>query len=449
MRLQGYHQESLLLPLSMKDRKEPWNTLFPSITITLLPEYYFMPIPAERALLDYFGLANLKGWGLENKTMIQAAGAITSYLSSNKKDALAHIDNLEVVRQSDFLQIDRATLNHLEILSSLRDKDTRKSLAGVMDRTRTAMGARLLREWLCYPLYDIKKTRARHDIVSFFLSEGHLLTDMQDLLSNIPDIERISGRAALGRISPRQVLGIATSIRQYTKIYKLIEERHFEFLLKSIEIKDLTPLAKEIEETITDAPPHQVGDGNTIREGVNPDLDHSRALQYDSKGFIARLENKERERSGIDRLKIKYNRVFGYYIEVPNSYKGNVPDDFIRKQTTANAERYFTPQIKQYEEQILEADDRIRETEIEVFDALVNRVKKELSTIKQLARIISRLDVLASFARCARDYDYVRPVVEEGTDLEIKDGRHAVIEHFLGTNEFIPNDVFLNPRINR
>ncbi|MBN1233595.1 MAG: DNA mismatch repair protein MutS [Candidatus Coatesbacteria bacterium] len=437
--------KELLLPDSMKDRKNPWNSLFASITITLIPDYYFMFHQAEKAILDYFGLSNLDGWGIESKPMIRVIGAITTYLSANKKDALLHVEAVEVISSNDYLKIDRSTLSHLEILHSKRERDSSRSLAGILDKTDTPMGARLLREWLTFPLYSISKIKTRHDIVDFFTEDGLFLAEIKSILSKISDLERILGKLAMDKANPRQILNIATAIRSHQKILNLIGEKNITKLYEALKTVNLSNIAEDIEQTIQESPPLQVGDGTTIKEGVSEELDSYKKLTKNAQEIIAQIENRERKRTGVDRLKVKYNKVFGYYIEIPKSFKGELPEDFIRKQTTLNAERYFTAEIKEYEEKIYSADEKINEIENGLFKILNSRIRKSMHNLKHLSKIIASLDVLCSFAKCARDFTYIRPEINDSNSLEIIEGRHPVIEQLMPYESFIPNDLFINP----
>lgn len=398
------------------------------------------------SLLKQFGTISLKGFGIEHlKHAISACGAILHYLHDTKHDKLQHINSIARLDEEMYVWLDRFTIRNLELFSSNHEKGT--SLLQVIDKTVSPMGSRLLKRWLALPLKDIKRITERHDAVEGFINNYEETEKLRNLLGNIGDLERLISKVAAGRVNPKEVLQIKRSlitieeIKHHTQSFENIPAiQRLREQLNACE-----SLKNRLEKEIMEDAPLMVSKGNVIGAGVNTELDELRTIAYSGKDYLVQIQQREIERTGIPSLKIAFNNVFGYYLEVTNVHKDKVPADWIRKQTLTNAERYITPELKTYEEKILGAEEKILAIEAKLFEQLVSDMGEYVSAIQLNAQLLAGLDCLSSFADLARNNHYFRPVLNEEFSIEIKEGRHPVIEKELPVDtEYVSNDLLLN-----
>ncbi len=418
--------------------------------------YLYLLDQAEHSLTQHFKVQSLDGFGCQGlRASICAAGAILQYLQFQLRRSVEHIQRLRVAQTSDVVLIDAASQSHLELVSARGGNQ--HTLLSALDRTCTPMGARKLRHWVLHPLRDLEVLTQRQDMVSAFLDEPILLGQLRTLLKEIRDLERTSSRLSQGSGNGRDLQALAVSLEVVPSLKTLLNESYgsneaykvpFETL--SARLHDLTPLCQEIQRAIADEPPMQIKEGGVFREGYLPELDELRNASTLGRQWIADLQNREIERTGIKSLKIKYNAVFGYFIEITKANVGSVPTDYHRKQTTVNGERYITDELKRMEDKILGAEERSKALEYEEFVALRGRVLEHLARIQETAEAIAILDSLGSLAETARLFNYTRPVLNETRNLFIRDGRHPVLDQNLASGErFVPNDITLEPEESR
>ena len=415
------------------------------LTISAVESWTFGLDHALRTLTDHFGTSTLEGFGLtveDNASSIAAAGAALTYLRETQRGSLDHIQRLEFCDRTDYLSIDPATFKHLEILEGASG-DRAGSLIQEIDETKTPMGGRLLRSWLTRPLSHRESILDRLDSVDELVTESITRTKLSDTLSSIYDLERLIVRVVLGSAGPRDLVALKVTITAIPPIRTLATSLSAPLTRRLIDgIRDLGDVQDDIEQTLIDNPQAFARDGGMIRDGVDSELDEARSLSQDAKHSIAAMEVAERERTGINSLKVKYNRVFGYYIEVTKSNLHAVPDDYHRKQTIANGERFITPSLKEYERKALGADDRIILREQELFANLLTRVSTHAPDIQAAAHALSALDVLLSFSVTATHRNYCKPRISDDSELQLSDARHPVVER--RTESFVPNDLTLN-----
>ena len=419
---------------------------FPDIYITPLDEWAFVQEAAEDKLLKQLGTGSLKGFGVDSYPLaVTAAGALVIYLEQTEHTGLRNICSLSRIEEGRFVWMDRFTFRNLEIFQSNAGREG-VSLAETIDRCSSPMGARLLRQWLAMPIMDRGALNERYDIVEFFTKNEEKLSDLRGLIENVGDLERIISRAATGKILPREMMQLGRSLAQMQPIRTLCGEEAPAALHKLLRgMKNCSALLGKITSTMAENPAVQIGKGEVIARGVDRRLDELREISEGGKGYLLQMQEREVERTGIGSLKIGYNNVFGYYIEVRNSFKGQVPPEWVRKQTLVNAERYITEELKEYEEKILTAEDDIARMEGEIYAALVGRVQESIRDIQANCRVVAALDVLQGFARQAIDRGYCRPVVDASSILDIKAGRHPVIETLMPPGEeYVPNDVYMD-----
>jgi DNA mismatch repair protein MutS len=412
--------------------------------VTRVDPWVFGRDSAERALLDQLKAHGLEGFGLlEHPSAICAAGALVAYLRDTQKADLAHIRTIRFRERRDALLIDATTLRHLEVVDSIEGR-REHALLGVLDRTQTPMGARLVRTWLLRPLVALEAIQARLDAVEELGFRVAERGKIRETLRTIHDMERLVSKAALGTVTPRDLLALRGSLTGLPRLRALLTDVHAP-LIDSLagELDDLSDLRDLIASTIADTPPALVRDGGAIREGVSEALDELRSISRSGKDTIAALEDSERARTGIASLKVRYNRVFGYYIEISRSNLHAVPADYIRKQTIAGGERFVTPALKEYEEKVLGAEERSLELEQRLFEELRLKVAKESPRVQDAARVVAQVDVLAGFAEAAALQNYAKPLVHEGDDLNIEEGRHPVVES-VSRDPFVPNDLAMS-----
>ena len=412
--------------------------------VTTADAWTFEPEAARRALLDQLRVHGLDGFGLEGRTAaIQAAGGLTTYLRDTQKADLAHVRAIAYKTASDCLVIDPITLKHLEVVAG-SEGGTKGSLLDEIDRTVTSMGARLLRAWLLRPLVSLERIRDRLDAVEELAFRTTERGKFRETLKSVHDLERLVARAALGTAGPRDLVALRQSLAAIPRLKLLLEPLQAP-LVRSLtaSLDELADLRDDIERTLIDEPPAFARDGGFTRDGVDAGLDELRAISRSGRQVIAEMEERERERTGIGSLKVRFNRVFGYYIEISKANLHAVPPDYHRKQTIAGGERFTTPALKEYEEKVLGADERILARELELFEALRLRVAAESPRIQESARALSALDVLAALAETAAVANYTKPHVHDGEDYVVTDGRHPVVERY-AAGAFVPNDIDLN-----
>lgn len=410
-----------------------------------LDDWVFTEASAREKLLKHFETKNLKGFGVEHlKNGIIASGAILQYLDMTQHYQIGHITSLARIEEDKYVRLDKFTIRSLELIGSMNEGGT--SLLDVIDHTISPMGARLLKRWIVFPLKDVKPINERLDVVEYFFREPDFKDFIEEKLHLIGDLERIVSKAAVGRISPREVVQLKVALQAIEPIKNACLNADNESLRKIGEQLNLcASIRDKIAKEINNDPPLLVNKGGVIADGVNQELDELRHIAYSGKDYLLQVQQRESELTGIPSLKIAYNNVFGYYIEVRNTHKDKVPADWIRKQTLVNAERYITQELKEYEEKILGAEDKILILETQLYNELVAELADFIPAIQINATQIARLDCLLSFANAARANKYIRPVVADDDILDIKQGRHPVIEKQLPAGEkYIANDVYLD-----
>jgi len=414
--------------------------------ITTYESWHFELGNARQALLDHFKVATTEGFGLGGKPLAErAAGAIIQYLGETQKAALRQLSSLKTYSTSDFMPLDPATRRNLEISETIRGRERRGSLLWVLDQTRTLMGARLLYRWVNQPLIKVEEINRRLDAVEALYHDTILRARIRELLKQIPDLERLVGRVRQGIASPRDLVGIRKALEVVSQIREALGENDHTPLRSIYQGLDPVPqVVSLIAKAITDDPPGTVGAGGVIKPGFSKELDGIIEAARNAKEWIARLEARERQRTGIKTLKVGYNKVFGYYIEVTKSNLSAVPPDYIRKQTLVNAERFITPELKEYEALVLNAEERIAELEAQLFRQVCQEVAQESPRLMATASALAELDVYASLAEVAERNGYVRPIVDESDEIHIIEGRHPVVELTI-SEPFVPNDVHLTP----
>ncbi len=414
-------------------------------SLTRLDEGSFDLDAATDGLREHFGVADLSGFGCRGmKPAICAAWAALDYATRNARSELPHLSRIRPYTVSSCMVLDQATRRNLELTRPLRGTGRKGTLIALLDRTATAMGGRLLREWLAYPLLDLRRIRARQDGVEALVGEAGLRRELRAGLREVADLERIGGKVAQGTAGARDLAALRRSLEALPRTFELLGTLP---AFAPHVPRDLAgDVAADIARWLVDDPPQQITEGGVLREGADPLLDELLALSRDGKGMIAAMADRERAATGISSLKIRFNRVAGYYIEVTKANLHRVPEHYRRQQTLKNNERYFTPELKELEEKILGADERRKALEYERFCELRERVAGQLGRLQALARTVAAVDALASLAEVAADYRYVRPEVVEGRDLEIVAGRHPVVERMDLGERFVPNDIHLSHR---
>lgn len=400
----------------------------------------------RRKLTTHFGLQSLKGLGLEQRpASIAVAGAILNYLELTSHTELGHITTLRSIDRLSYMRLDSFTLRSLEILAPM-NREEGKSLLDIIDRTETAMGGRLLRHWLSFPLIDLGEIHRRQRIVGDLVRGHELRRTFTELLLGIGDLERLASKAAVGRISPREVRQLAVSLRQINQLGTLASSSDSADLAQiATRLAPTEELISDIEHTLTEEPPSALGRGATIAPGISPELDELRQLSTHGKDYLLQLQRRESERTGISSLKVAFNNVFGYYVEVRSTHKDKVPEDWTRKQTLVNAERYIFPELKEYEEKILGAEERIASLESRLYAELLVRLSRFIRALQQNARLIAEVDCLTALSEVAVRDRYACPVVDDGLIIDIRAGRHPVIEQQLPFGQtYVPNDVHLD-----
>ncbi len=413
--------------------------------VTERPAWYFDPYQTQQRLLKHFGTQTLEGFGItdKDKDLIPAAGAVLEYLNETQKTTLGHIQSLRKVNPRQYLQIDPTSLRSLEILQTLRSETRKGSLLHSLDHTQTGMGGRMFRTWLCLPLYDLVAIEQRQDSIQELCASESELNEIHSFLSQIWDIERIAARISTFRASPRDLLALARTLRQIPQLRSILQGFNADLLARLAEGCDsMDDLAETLEAGIEPDCPTHLRDGGVIRSGFHEKLDHLRSISKDGQSWVLAYQKEQIERTGIAHLKVGYNKVFGYYIEINRSQADQVPPDYVRKQTIKNAERYITDQLKSYEEQVLGAEEKALQLELQLFEQLRRLSAEYVDRLQTLAHTIAQTDCLASLATLALRRGYIRPVLTEAHELVIRDGKHPVLAESLGA-EFVPNDIEL------
>ena len=412
----------------------------------LLDSWIFEEAFATESLLKQFQTHSLKGFGVEHlHNGIIAAGAILYYLKDTEHPNLQHLTSLQRIDREEHLWMDRFTVRNLELISSGNDQEY--TLHKVLDNTVSPMGARMLKRWLVLPLKDRSKIQERLDLVEFLIKETDLRTQLSQKIKQCGDIERLAAKIPLKKINPREVLQVAKGLQQVDLIKQSCASSKNDYLKRLADaLNPCTYLSEKILAEIQENPPAALNKGSVIREGVLEELDHLRKIAHGGKEYLVQLQQKESERTGISSLKISYNNVFGYYLEVTNSHKSKVPADWIRKQTLANAERYITPELKEYEEKITGAEDKIAVLEQELYDKLLMELQDYIAPMQVNGTVLALLDCIGCFAQNAIQYNYIKPEVHDGLELELTESRHPIIERHLPAGEsYISNDITLDP----
>ncbi len=421
------------------------------VMISPLSERYFDSESCETILRDHFHTATMEGLGIETFPCgICAAGALLQYLFETQKTDLSHVSSVTPYRTESYMVLGASTMRNLELVETLREKEKRGSLLWVLDKTKTAMGARMLRRWIEQPLIDKGGIDERLDAVSR-MNEAEISTEeMREYLGPVYDLERLVGRISYQSANPRDLLALKTSLSMLPHIRSLLRDFPCELIDRLYEeLDDLADLCALLTESIEDDPPLAMKEGGIIRDGYSEEVDEYRNAKTDGRRWLAELEARERERTGIHTLRIKFNRVFGYCLEVTNSFKDKVPDDYIRRQTLTGAERYTTPELKNLEDKILGAQDKLYALEYELFCGIRQRMADNMVRIQKTAGIIAELDVLASFSVVSRRNHYIRPDIREDGIIRIKQGRHPVVEKMIRSESFVPNDTELDTKNKR
>jgi len=418
-----------------------------SIRISRMEDWIFNFDYAKELLLNHFKTVTLKGFGVENLSAgLMAAGAVLNYLQDTQKSNLSHLNKLSVYNPSEYMILDHSTKRNLEITYTMQEGIREGSLISILDKTETAMGGRLLKKWISAPLRTLEQILQRQNSVEELYKEKKFRKDLTEHLKEIGDLERLISRVSTGRATPRELIAVKTSLKKIPFIKEIL--KHFKInTIKQIEasLEPLNDIVEKINEAIVDNPPNQITDGGIIRSGFSAELDELRDIAIHGKEWIANLQKSEREKTGIASLKVNFNKVFGYYIDISNAHKNKVPESYIRKQTLVNSERYITPELKTYEDKILNAEEKIGDLEYQLFNEIRSLIAQQTEAIQNNAKLIAMLDCFISFAECAAQYKYVKPELSLGDEIEIVDCRHPVVERILPPGEkFTPNNCKLN-----
>jgi len=437
----------VLLPNSMGDKsREDLRNRFPSIQFTCRPDDTFDFEYADRELRDAFDLATLKGLELDDAPeAVRCAGATFSYIQETQRDTAPYLRPPRRYAPGHYVVLDGNTQRNLELVESLRDKSRHGTLLSVLDKTRTSMGGRMLRRWLLHPLVDVEVIRQRHDSVAELVDDAETRLRLREALQGVADLERLLSRLTSQAGNARDLAALGRSVQRFPDV-RLALRPCRSGLLKTIrdDSDPLDDVATLVADGIADEPPVTIHDGGLMKDGYDDELDRLRELVRGGRDWIATLQQGESDRTGIPNLKVRYNKVFGYYIEVSKAHVNKVPDDYERKQTLVNAERYVTPTLKSREEEIVNAQENLNQLEHDLFVALRKRVAQEAARIQAVAEAIATVDTLLSFAEVAASNDYVRPQIDESGALDIRDGRHPVVEELVPRGTFVPNDATLD-----
>lgn len=424
------------------------RTVYPFVenkAIFQLEDWAFQKDYALDKLLTHFQTNSLKGFGLDDSSLgVIAAGVIFAYLDDTHHFDLKHLTRLQRMDLSQYVWMDPFTIRNLELVQPAHPKGV--ALLDILNQTTTAMGGRLLNRWMVTILKDRALIEHRLAFVDYLLTNDSVRDEIRNQLKQLSDVERFAAKISTGKISPKQLMQLADSLKVIAEIQSVCHQQKKSILAQLFSTDtELAQIADFIYEQLSEDPPHLIARGNVIGKGVSPELDRLREIQFSGKDFLDQMRDREIEKTGISSIKIAFNNVFGYYIEVRNAHKDKVPSDWIRKQTLVNAERYITEELKTYEQQILGAEEKILAIETQLFQALIEKLITKINTIQQNAQKIAFLDVVSTFAEIAFRFQYQKPILNDGFDLDIRNGRHPVIEQFLDAGtEYIPNDVLIN-----
>ncbi len=439
--------EALLMSgLDMDLFRERFNML-----IEPMDDRYFAEDAALQVMLDHFHVSSAEGLGIsEYPCAICAGGGLLTYLFETQKTDLSHISHVTAYQSDGYMVLGTSTVRNLELTETLREKEKRGSLLWVLDKTKTAMGARMLRSWIEQPLIHREEIEKRLDAVDALCKDPISCEELREYLEPVYDLERLVSRISYKSANPRDLIALKTSLQMLPHILNVIRQLDAPYFQEAADQFDaLEDVADLIEQSILEDPPLAMKEGGIIRDGYNADVDTYRKAKTDGKQWLAEYEQEEREKTGIHTLRVKFNRVFGYCIEVTNSFKDKVPETYIRKQTLTGAERYTTPRLKELEDEILGAEDRLNALEYALYADVRDRIAETFTRIQQTAQIVASADVLASFARVAQQNRYVRPKINTTGKLSIKNGRHPVVEKMIRNDGFVPNDTVLDNKSNR
>ena len=429
-----------------RNRKQQFEQYFGSKFFTFqLDDWVYTEQTAKQKLLKHFGVKNLKGFGIDHlKSGIIASGAILQYLEMTQHTQIGHITSISRIEEEKYVRLDRFTLRNLELITPMNEDG--KSLLDVIDNTISPMGSRLLRRWVVFPLKSEKKINDRLDVVEYFFREPQFRELLDEQLHRIGDLERVVSKVAVGRVTPREMVQLKIALQAIKPIKTACEHANNDVLKRVGEQINLCELIRDrIDRELHPDATQLVNKGGVINDGVNEELDQLRSIAYHGKDYLLKIQEREVEKTGIASLKIGYNNVFGYYLEVRNTYKEQVPQEWIRKQTLAQAERYITEELKEYEEKILGAEEKILSLETKLFNDLVVDTQEYIQQIQTNANLIARLDCLLSGAKTAQEHKYVRPIIDNSDIIDIKQGRHPVIETEMPVGEeYVPNDIMLD-----
>ncbi|MCL1932552.1 MAG: DNA mismatch repair protein MutS [Candidatus Azobacteroides sp.] len=429
-----------------RNKRKQFIDLFGTRFLTFeMDDWVFNEDTANARLLKQFETKNLKGFGIQHLTNgIVAAGAVLHYLDITQHTQIGHVTSISRIEEDRYVRLDRFTVRSLELLNTMNEGG--KSLLDVLDKTITPMGARMLKRWIVFPLKEIKLINDRLSVVEYFFKKPELKELLEKQLRLIGDLERIISKVAVGRVNPREVVQLKVALQAIEPVQQLCLQSE-EYSLRTIgdQLNDCELIREKIGKQMMPDPPILLNKGNVIAKGVNEELDQLRKIAFSGKDYLLHVQQRESERTGIPSLKVSFNNVFGYYIEVRNTHKDRVPPDWIRKQTLVNAERYITEELKIYEEKILGAEDKIIALETKIFNDLVLELNEYIAPIQTNANLIAQIDCLLSFAKVAQRNKYIRPQINDSLAIDIKGGRHPVIETQLPSDEsYIPNDVYLD-----
>ncbi len=411
--------------------------------ITRVPDVFYDPTRATEILLEQLGVATLSGFGLSgNCAAVSSAGSIISYLRKHQPSCLPLLMSVSVYSMNEFMLLDASTRRNLELTETLRGNNVNGSLLGVLDKTVTACGKRLIRQWVNKPLINLDMIHIRQNAIRCLSKNGMVRAELRAAMKDISDMERIINRVSTGNCIPRDLVALRSSLGLLPRIIEIIAPFASELRPAIHDIMPMNEVYDLLQRSISDEPPATLGNTGIIRRGYSDDLDSIITHSQEARDWMASLESKERERTGIKTLKVSYNKVFGYYIEISRAFAADAPDNYIRKQTLVNAERFITPEMKEYETLILNSEENIHQMELRLFESLCREIGQYSQQILANARNLAALDVLVSLADAAAENNYVCPIVDDSRTLNIKGGRHPVVEHTLGKgNQFIPNDV--------
>lgn len=442
--LQALQPSEILLQKKFKNNLPDYLSAY---NITYIDDWVYEGDYGYKLLIDHFKTHSLKGFGVEELEIAHtAAGTLLHYMQETQKSSLAHLRRLYAYESADYMALDGSTKRNLELTASMQEGGTEGTLVSIMDDTVTAMGGRLLRKWIMRPLKKVKQIEERLDAVNWLFHHHDRRNELRDEMDQIGDIERLISRISVGRTNARDLKQLQLSLAQIPRVKIQINNANSSLISRlNDKLKLLLDVQERISAALVEEPPASIRDGGMIADGFNSDLDELREIARDGKKYIARIKDQLAKESGIPSLKIGYNKVFGYYIEVTNTHKNKVPEHFIRKQTLVNSERYITPELKEVEEKVLSAEDKSKMLEGELFEELRLYIAEFADDVQQIAQAIAELDCIQSFAEVAFRNNYVRPQINTGDIIDVKKGRHPVVEKTLAAGEpFIPNDIYLD-----